>query len=218
MRILLALLGLALVVQVKGEPNLSGTWILAGGGRLHAPSLTALGASFKDNYDFKNDDPSLLCIPASWTRVFSNPNTPFELIQSGNSVRIRHELFDIDRTVPLSEDMQHVRGDPHYPTLGDSVAWYDGDDLLIHTVNYGNETRVLSTIRSWAGLPQSALMVTLERYRLEEGHLAMDITHFDPLMYTEPLIASYRFRPESDWSVEHYGCDPEWAMVVTPEE
>lgn len=216
MRLLLALLSIAFALPVQGEPDVDGTWILTGGGKQHPPVLTAYGASFKTSYDFKNDDPSLLCIPASWARVFANPNTPFEITQNNAGVRIRHELFDIDRTVPLSINFMHHRGEPKYPTLGDSVAWYDGDDLLIHTINYGDKSRVLSTIRNWAGIPQSPLMVTLERYRVKDDRLLLEITHFDPIMYTEPLVASYRFRRETEWTVEHYGCDPEWARVVTP--
>lgn len=216
MRALLALLGAMFAISAQCEPDFGGTWILTNGGKQHAPVLTAYGASFKSSYDFKNDDPSLLCIPASWARVFANPNTPFEITQNDAGVRIRHELFDIDRTVPLSPDFMHDRGEPKYSTLGDSVAWYDGDDLLIHTINYGDETRVLSTIRNWAGLPQSPLMVTLERYRIEDGRLLLEITHYDPIMYAELLVASYQFRRETEWTVEHYGCDPDWASVVTP--
>ena len=220
MRWLAGLVGVALAMPVLAEPDLGATWILTGGGRLHPPALTALGAPFQADYDFRYDDPSLLCIPASWTRVFSNPNTPFELTQYDDRVRIRHELFDVDRTVPLLQDdvpVEHRRGDNNFATLGDSVAWYDGDALLIHTVNYGDEVRVLSTIRNWAGLPQSPLMVTLERWRRDGDRLALTITHFDPVMYTEPLVASYRFRRESEWRVEPYECEPEDAGVVTPE-
>jgi hypothetical protein len=216
-RFVFALLGVALAMPAWAEPDLSGTWILTRGGKRHPPAMTEAGAAFRESYDFKKDDPSLLCIPASWSRVFANPNTPFELTQTEESVRIRHELFDVDRTVRLGDELDHEIGDTKYPSLGESVAWYDGDDLLIHTNNYGDKTRVLSTGRSWEGLPQSPLMVTLERYRMEGKYLVLDITHFDPLMYTEPLLSTYRFWPETEWEVEHYGCDPATATIVTPE-
>lgn len=218
MRSGLSLVAIVAAMPVLADPDLGATWILTGGGSLNPPTLTAYGTAFRDDYDFKNDDPSLLCIPASWTRVFSNPNTPFELSQAEDHIRIRHELFDIDRIVPLStgdQDLYHQPGDLAYPTLGDSIAWYDGDHLLIHSTNYGDEVRVLSTIRNWAGLPQSPLMVTLERWRREGDRLLLDITHFDPVMYTEPLVASYRFRLETEWRVDNYDCEPDEASVVT---
>ena len=221
MRFFFALLCIAITVPALGAPDLNGTWVLTRGGKLHPPALTEYGRAFKDSYDFKNDDPSLLCVPASWTRVFSNPNTPLEFTQSDDGIRMRHELFDIDRIVAFSttdQGLSHQPGDLAYPTLGDSVAWYDGDDLLVHTVNYGDEIRVLSTIRNWAGVPQSPLMVTIERYRREGDQVLLDILHFDPIMYTEPLQASYRFRRESEWAVENYDCEPEDAMIVTPDQ
>ena len=199
-------------------PDLSGVWILYRAEDFGEPHLTAAGEQFRENYDFGKDDPALSCIPASWTRVFSNPNTPFEIQQYDTKITLRHELFDIAREVPLIGDfdgVQHVPGNPALPTLGSSVAWYDGAALLVHTTDYGDEPRVLSTIRGWAGLPQSPLLITLERYEVIDGKLSLKITHFDPAMYTEPLIVRYLFDAEPDFSVEVYGCEPEAAEVLT---
>lgn len=202
----------------NAEPDLAGVWILYSAESFSQPALTKAGSDFKESYDFRKDDPALKCIPASWTRVYSNPNTPFEFTQSQGSVQIRYELFDVVRTVELvdvSGTFEHKPNNPDLPTLGDSVAWYDGEELLIHTKNYGNESRVLSTIRSWAGVPQSPLMVTLERYWLDEAGLKLEITHFDPVMYTEPLVVTYPFVLEPEFEVEYYGCEADAASVLT---
>ena len=204
----------------NADPDLNTTWMLYDRGILAEPSLTQAGAKFRAGYDFKTDDPSLQCVPASWTRVFSNPNTPFEIIQSEDNVRIRLELFDIDRTVALVRDGRsyvHQRGDTNYPTLGDSIAWYDGDALLIHSSNFGDDPRVLSTIRNWAGLPQSPMLTTLERFHREDDKLNLEITHFDPLFYDVPLVAKYQFDLEEEFQVQPYGCDPESATIISPE-
>ena len=58
-------------------------------------------------------------------------------------------------------------------------------------------------------------MVTLERYWLEDGGLKVQITHFDPLLYTEPLVVTYPFDLEPEYEVELYGCEPEAAGVLT---
>ncbi len=121
--------------------------------------------------------------------------------------------------LPSSDaDLQHVQGDESFATLGQSVAWYDGDDLLIHSTNFGDQERVLSTIRSWAGVPQSPLMVTLERYHREGDSMILEITHFDPIMYTEPLIARHQFEIDDEYEVLPYGCDPETSLIVTPSQ
>ncbi len=199
-------------------PDLSGVWILYRAEDFGEPQLTPAGEAFRESYDFGKDDPALACIPASWTRVFSNPNTPFEIVQEDGRFSMRHELFDIERKVPVVsgfDHLEHAPGNPGLPTLGASVAWYDGETLLIHTTDYGDESRVLSTIRGWAGLPQSPLMTTLERYELIDGKLSLKITHFDPAMYAEPLVVSYLFDAEPDFTVETYGCEPEAAEVLT---
>lgn len=216
----IAVAALLVAATAFAEPDFSGTWILYRAEQFAPPAFTDAGAAFRESYNFKEDDPALQCIPASWTRVYSNPNTPFEINQQDDQVTIRYELFDIVRTVPLtgkSGPFEHLPGNPELPTLGDSVAWYDGEQLFIHSTNYGDDTRVLSTIRQWAGTPQSPLMVTLERYWLQEGSLMLEITHFDPLMYKEPLVVVYPFTLENEFEVEYYGCEPDAASVLTVE-
>lgn len=200
-------------------PDLEGTWILFGGEDFSPPARTALNSQLQSGYDFAHDDPSLLCIPASWTRVYSNPNTPLEIIQEEDQVVIRYELFDIRRTIPLiapGEDADPQPADAHFPTLGDNLGWYEGDTLVVYSNNYGDQYRVLTTIRSAAGLHQSPLMVTEERYRLlENGELELVITHFDPLMYSKPFLVTYELDPEYEWQVAPYNCEPEDAAVNT---
>jgi hypothetical protein len=211
----------AATTAASAAPDFGGVWVLYNAEKFGKPALTGAGLAFKESYNFKQDDPALKCIPASWTRIYSNPNTPFEITQNDDSIEIRYELFDVERTVPLTKKsgpFEHTPNNPDLPTLGDSVAWYDGEELLIHTNNYGDETRVLSTIRGWAGTPQSPLMVTLERYWLNEGSLMVEVTHFDPLMYDEPLVVVYPFTLEPEYEVEYYGCEPEAASVLTISE
>ena len=218
LRLLPLLTALALPAPSQAEPDFGGVWILYRAEGFGVPALTSKGAEFKSSYNFKKDDPALKCIPASWTRIYSNPNTPFEIIQADGSVTIRYELFDVVRTVPVVSEQgpfDYRVNNAELPTLGESVAWYSGDALFIHSKNYGTESRVLSTIRGWAGLPQSPLLVTLEKYWLEDGALRLKITHFDPLMYSEPLVVTYPFDLEEEFEVEPYGCEPEAAGVLT---
>lgn len=214
-----ALISLVLSVAsmpAAAQPDLNGTWILFGGEGFAAPDRTPLNTELQANYDFAHDDPSLHCIPASWTRVYSNPNTPLEIIQHADQVEIRFELFDIRRTIPLIEPGEapvFQPADPANPTLGENVGWYEGDELVVMSRGYGDEYRVLTTIRGWAGLHQSPLMVTEERYRRGDDELLLDITHFDPLMYRTPLTVNYGLDAEYEWTVAPYNCEPEDAAV-----
>ncbi len=201
-------------------PDLDGVWILYRAEKFGRPVLTIVGQQKKDSYDFRVSDPALKCIPASWTRVYSNPNTPIEFTRHDDRIDVRYELFDIMRTIPLVESPENVRrtgASTNFDTLGASVGWYDGDTLVVHTNGYGSDSRVLSTIRGWAGLHQSSLMTTTERYTRDGDTLLINITHFDPVMYREPLSVDYTLDLETEFEVQPYGCDPEDAGVNTLE-
>ncbi len=201
-------------------PDLSATWILYRAEKFGKPQLTEIGQEARAAYDFRTSDPALKCIPASWTRVYSNPNTPLEIVEQEDQVVIRYELFDIVRTIPLVDSVdaiERVGQSTDFEELGSSVGWYDGDTLVVHSDNYGDESRVLSTIRQWAGLHQSKLMTTVERLTRDGDVLLLSITHLDPVMYKEALTVDYTFDLEPDYKVMPYGCDPEDAGENTLE-
>lgn len=219
-----AALSAAIVGSASGladtQSPFDGVWILYRAEAFGKPALTELGGRARDSYDFRTEDPALRCIPASWTRVYSNPNTPLEIDVEADHVLIRYELFDIVRRIPLfasPESLSYSGKSTSYDELGSSAAWFDGDALVIHTRDYGNEARVLSTIRQWAGLPQSPLMTTVERYQRDGDTLRIEITHFDPVMYREPLLVVYTLDLETEFEVELYGCDPDDAAINTLE-
>jgi len=210
-----------LASPAMAAPDLDGVWILYRAEKFARPVLTVEGQQKKDTYDFRVSDPALKCIPASWTRVYSNPNTPLEISQHDDRIDVRYELFDIVRTIPLVESLENIERGPastNFETLGSSTGWYDGDSLVVHTNHYGAESRVLTTIRGWAGLHQSSLMATTERYTRDGDTLLIDITHFDPVMYQEPLTVNYTLDLETEFEVQLYGCDPADAAVNSVED
>jgi len=210
-----------LASPLLAAPDLDGVWILYRAEKFGRATLTAEGQQKKGTYDFRVSDPALKCIPASWTRVYSNPNTPLEITQHEDRIAVRYELFDIVRNIPLVDSLENVvHGGPstNFDTLGSSVGWYDGDTLVVHTNGYGTDSRVLTTIRGWAGLHQSSLMATTERYTRDGDTLLINITHFDPVMYQEPLTVEYTLDLETEFEVQPYGCDPADAAVNSIED
>ena len=212
----------AFASKVQDMPDLSGNWIrsdFAGLGRSDqdAPVLTLEGQRRMDGYDFLTDDPAYGCVPASWTRVWSNPNVVVQISQSDDEVRLRYEWMDIDRRIPLLDPAEagaqrvHMEG---IPTLGRSMAWYDGETLVIDSTDYSPGT--MTTIANLAGLPQSRTMHTVERIRREEGTLTIEITHFDPTIFREPFFMTINYAP-TDYELLEYGCTPEDASLVAPD-
>ena len=66
--------------------------------------------------------------------------------------------------------------------FGDSVAKWEGDELVVDTVGFNGKTWL-----DLAGHPTSDQLRVIERYsRPVFGELKLDITIEDPVMYTKP--------------------------------
>ena len=211
-------------VPVRQTPNLSGNWIRSDFGELGPTDssfdlemLTSEGQRLMGSYDFLTDDPAYGCVPASWARVWSNPNVVVQITQAADSIRLRYEWMDIDREIPLVDpsetDAPRVRI-PEIPTLGRSMAWYDADTLVVDTVDYSQG--YVSTITNLAGLPQSRTMHTVERIRRVEDMMTIEITHLDLTVFREPFVMSMTYAP-TEYELLEYGCTPEEAGLVAPD-
>ena len=197
-------------------PDLEANWIRAGGIEFGEWEFTEAGQQAFDDYDYARDDPAYDCIGASWTRIWLNPNVLVGITQAEDHVRLQYEWMDIDRVLPLTDPLDpdpersHIEG---MPALGRSTAWYDGNTLVIDTVDF--TPGYVSTMAEWAGMPQSMRMRTVERISRGSDVLTIETTHQDPAYYREPLVVTipYAF---SDYELLEYGCTPEDAAVVAP--
>ena len=215
---------LAIVVALSGPvvtsaqaPDLSGNWI-RGSRIVFGPwDFTEAGQRKFKSYDFKKDDPAYGCIGASWTRVWLNPNVLVRVTQAADQVRLQYEWMDIDRRVPVVDpaaaNVKRSSYIPRMPALGRSAAWYDGDTLVIDTVDFA--PGYVSTMEEWAGMPQSRQMHTVERLHRAGDVLTVETTHVDPAYYRKPLVVTIEYR-KTDWELMEYGCKPEDAAIVAP--
>jgi hypothetical protein len=199
------------------RPDVSGNWMLNGGGTAFGEwDLTDEGRSRFEAYDFKTDDPALRCIGASWTRVWLNPNVLVQITQAEDHVRLRYEWMDLDRRIPLVDP---ASADPPrgsiagHPALGRYAAWYDGNALVIETIDVA--PGYVTTMERRAGLPQSRRMRTVERLTRSGDRLTIEITHVDPAMYRRPLVVTITY-PRSTFELMEYNCNPDDASVVAP--
>jgi hypothetical protein len=222
--LLAPLLALGLVIGFSGsllgqQPDLSGNWI-ANGGRTTWEDweFTEAGKQRFDAYDFATDDPALKCLAASWQRVWLNPNVLVRIRQAEDEVRLWYEWGDLDRRIPLVDPTlpNPPRGSIEgQPALGHYAAWYDADALVIDTIDMG--PGYVSTMAEFAGTPQSTRMHTVERLTREGDVLTIETTHMDPANYRKPFTVTKTY-PRSEFEVLPYGCNPEDAGVVVPNE
>ena len=209
-------LPLFLNLAAAQAPDLSANWIRSGGVEFGGWEFTEAGQQAFDDYDFTRDDPAYDCIGASWTRIWLNPNVLVRITQADDHVRLQYEWMDIDRIVRLTDphdadpERSQIEG---MPALGRSAAWYDGDTLVIDTVDFA--PGYVSTMAEWAGMPQSRKMRTVERIRRDGDRLTIETTHQDPANYRKPLVVSTPYA-RSDFELLDYGCTPEDAAVVAP--
>jgi hypothetical protein len=201
-----------------GQPDLSSVNWIAGGGQTvwNDWAFTDAGAKRFDAYDFKKDDPAFGCIGASWTRIWLNPNVVVQITQGSDFVRLQYEWMDIDRRMPLVDPTvanPKRTNIPGHPALGYSAAWYDGDTLVIDTVDVA--PGYITTMVELAGMPQSRRMHTVERLRRLGDVLTIETTHMDSANYRTPVISTIRYRA-TDWELMNYGCTPEEAAAVSP--
>lgn len=212
-----------LAAQIQTPPDLSGNYIRGDfvglgeiGQLIDGEFLTNEGQRRRDEYDYQIDDPVYACVPASWTRVWWNPNVVVQIGQDADHVRLRYEFMDLDRVIPLAAEgrPRDAVGIDGLPTLGRSVAWYDGDTLVIDTSDY--ERGYVATMADWAGLAQSRRMRTIERLRRGADGLTIEITHIDPVVFRRPFVVTFHY-VATDYELLDYGCLPEEASIVTPD-
>jgi hypothetical protein len=150
-------------------------------------------------YDAANGDYTGSCMPFGLTRSVNSPD-PLQIMQNSQYIAFLWEQNTWFHVAKI--------GAKHNPNatptwFGDSIANWDGDTLVVDTINFNGRTR-LDTI----GHPHSDKLHVIERYtRTDLGHIAYEITIDDPVMYTKPWknVRTFTLRP--DWEIMEYSCE-----------
>lgn len=185
--------------------ELDGAWMQLSATRPYV-ELTTVGKEAVASYVPLRDDPDLQCKPGSLTNVIGIPDPPFEIRLHDGFVEINFEYMDVKRWVPLDpelrlDDAPYTATD--YPHLGRSIGRYEGDTLVIETID--SEKGFLETRGAAEGYPQSTQMRMEERYRAEGDSLYVDILHTDPVNYTDSFTMSFEFF-RVDFEILEFGC------------
>ena len=145
--------------------------------------LSEFGREYASNFDLA-DDPAIQCerFGAFRTIVHSDPIV-FEM--HDDRIVIKGEDLTVDRTVYMDG-----RGHPEDASRtvdGHSIGWWEGDTLVIETVNL-----TANLMDDQLAIHNSDQARGLERYWLgADGNvLHMDLTMYDPVMLNSPLTIS----------------------------
>jgi hypothetical protein len=208
----LVVLASALPSAAQGKrADLDGVWILADSATFEHLELTPAGEAGRAKYDYVMNDPGMKCIPASITRVMHTPSPPIEIRQHTDHVEINYEFMDVHRRVPTNPGVA-AKDVPYavatHPHLGRSVARYEEEMLVIETVDVG--AGVHDTL-GMPGLPQSNQMRTVERFVANGNRMAIVVTHYDPVFYVKPYVATFSYLRLPEGKILPWDCTPEEA-------
>lgn len=198
-------------VWMRDAPPATGTqyWVMKF--NLEEPPMTAWGleqfkahkSSFGDHpYGLEEtNDPVLRgCYPPGVPRVYLHP-FPFQFIQAPDEVMMLFEVDSLRRQI-------YTDGHGHDTALvplwmGDSIGHWEGDTLVVDTVNFNDKTWV-----DRIGHPHSDQLHVVERFRrTAHDHLVDDITIEDAKAYTKAWTTHLEFKLQPTWRLTEQFCE-----------
>jgi len=125
------------------------------------------------------DDPTGLCLPAGIPRIVMLGLFPQQFIQTPTQIVMLYEYMNVFRVIPFSA--KHP--DDLIPSyMGNSVARWDGDTLVVDVIGFNDKTWLAGT----GTFHTDALHIT-ERYtRVDRDQIDYEVTMEDPNVLTRP--------------------------------
>ena len=147
------------------------------------------------------DDPAAHCLPQASPRMTPVSLFPIEFVHTPKKLVILYEYFWSFRTIPIGA----THPDDAEPTfLGDSVARWDGNTLVIEVTGHNDQT--------WfdrAGNNHTEALKVTERFTLQgENHIQYEATLEDPKTFSKPWQIRMPFyrRMEPNAQLLEYKC------------
>ncbi len=166
-----------------GRPNLSLFWANTpprlGRQRPEQPVFNAAGQKKQASFVLAND-PQVFCDSPGLVRQGGLTPHSYQIIQNETSVEIKYEEYGVHRIIPVGEIGDTPIDSGVKTHLGDSIAYYDGDVLVIETIN------LLENYSAPVGLPISDQASVIERYKRADDGTSGSVVDFE-MIVTDPL-------------------------------
>ena len=208
-----------------GKPDLSGIWIAGGVGLLFGeaeaerirkadiaagrpappprqpPPYKPEAEARRQQYLARRgiDDPMARCLLTGVPRITVRP-LPFEIVQLRDRVIILYEIHHAFRIIPTDGRPHPDDIEPSY--LGDSVARWEGDTLVVDVTGFNDKTWLAGV-----GTIHSEKLRVTERYRRDTfDTIIYDVTMEDPEVFTKPWQQQETFRLRPNERIREYEC------------
>ena len=208
----------------KTLPDWTGLWTHNSGfnfdpGQKGAQPTAALTPEYQARFDQKianikkgiEWDPLSACLPAGYPRWILEPFLREYVLRPEEAWLILEQNAEIRRV--YTDDRGHVPDDVAYPTWeGDSVGFWDGDTLVIHTNNLrGGQYQRLQP-------EYSDQATSVERMRRIDADTIEDVIDiYDPVALTRPWHVRHTYvRVKTpDLRINHWSCEENNNVVKT---
>jgi hypothetical protein len=150
-------------------------------------AMTRAAAMKLDNPEDRTASERCLALGGQAPLAMMNPLSPRQFVQTRDYIIIQTEYGGEARIIPFAAAHRPVA---LHPVMGDSIARWDGETLVIETTGF------LAKDRERGSFP-TALLVNpdskvIERYtRVSKDELLYQFTIEDPKLYTAPWLAEY---------------------------
>jgi hypothetical protein len=198
-----------------GKPDLSGVYNFGGGGRGGAgqagptaglppgvsatPALKAGSEKFRVNRGPNDAGRTSDCMPLAGPDAFSVPYQ-FQLVHSTTSLAILHEYPGTFRIIPTTGGLHPPDPDPTW--MGDSIAHWEGDTLVVDTVGFNDKTEI-------GGYKHTEALHLVERFaRTNFDTLQYQAIIEDPNVFEGPFAVNRTFALRPDLAkVDEFVCE-----------
>jgi hypothetical protein len=165
-----------------------------------APYQSWAAAKVLESYNRRGiDDPNGLCLPSGVPRATLVGLFPIQIIQTPQQIVILYEYMNTFRVIPLNA--KHP--DDLVPTyMGDSVARWEGDTLVVDAIGFNDKTWLTGT-----GTFHSESLHVTERYtRVDKDQINYEATMDDPKVLTKLWTIRTTMMLREGTRVQEYVC------------
>jgi hypothetical protein len=134
-------------------------------------------------------------------------NNAYQIVQTADHFVIFAEMIHEARVIPVGT-RQHLP-----PAVrqwnGDSVAWWEGETLVIDTTNFNGLGWITTSAATGRikGIPQSRSLHLVERLRRADANtLLYEVTVEDPEVYSRPWKALVPLVGDEGYQIYEYAC------------
>jgi hypothetical protein len=157
--------------------------------------------------DIRIDDPTAICLPNGLTRQIPSPYAQ-QWIQTPDLLIILYEYMHFFRVIPFGPpNRAHASvAEPTY--MGDSVAWWEGDTLVIDTV--GLKEWLLDAFHPDDGGSRwhSDRLHVVERITFtDRTNASYDVTIDDPAIFEAPWVEKWQMQLKPGWQIFEFVCE-----------